>query len=152
MLKALWYLSMAIFFVTLLFTYSALSDLVEINDELAMSVSRDNLFYLTLGFFIFSNLVCYLGAQVVLKLMARRDNFNNVDLASFAARFISWFFSLGFALNAFFICLMIFMNFQNRLDPTETNFYSFLVYLAPMFILASVFYLLFIFATRTRAA
>ena len=114
LLKAIWFLSMLVTLVALLFVYASLPQEVLVQDdtEARVAISNEVFFYLAMALIAVSNALVFVIAKVFK---------TNEDLRA-------WFFGLIITLNIFFIIGMNFISLYNSEEKFDYDRIAVIIY------------------------
>lgn len=148
--KLLWVFTAIIFFAALVLSYAFLPDRVGVladADGIANEfVSKETFFYSALAIFVVINLLgsVFLGVLTAVP-SASGFYFRSED---FKESITSWFSTFVGIINVFLITATLYVSlFNNQGDYTISDF-NFLIYIAPLLLAASLFWLVIIIARR----
>lgn len=145
-----WVFTFIAFFAALAFCYAFLPESVGIHadykgvaDEF---VSRDTFFYTGLAAFVISNIIFLFLVRVMDSVPATSGFYfkNN----SFKENITSWFGGLASVVNIFLFFAVTYITLFNNQDAYHVSQFNFLVYIAPILAVFSLFWLVFIFFSR----
>jgi hypothetical protein len=148
--RFLWVLTAVVFFAALVLSYAFLPDRVGIladAEGIANEfVSKETFFYSALASFIVVNLLGSVFIGVMNAVPSTSGLYFHSE--SFKESTTSWFSSFFAIINVFLITATLYVSlFNNQGDYTIFEF-SFLIYMAPLLLSASLFWLVFIIARR----
>ena len=148
--RLIWVLTAVVFFAALVLSYAFLPDRVGIladAEGIANEfVSKETFFYSALAIFVVTNLM----GSVFIGVMNAVPSTSGLYFHSenFKESTTSWFSSFFAIINVFLITATLYVSlFNNQGDYTISEF-NFLIYIAPLLLAASLFWLVFIVARR----
>ncbi|HKZ39156.1 MAG TPA: hypothetical protein VJ184_15945 [Chryseolinea sp.] len=114
LLKGLWFLSMFVALIVLLYIYAGLPQTVVVQEEdgVAVSLSNDGFFYILMALLVIANVLTFIMAKLFKE----------------AKDFRAWFYGLIASINLFFIIGMNLISLYNSGERFEYERIEFVIY------------------------
>lgn len=145
--KAFYFITAILFIVTFLYIYAALPESVayELNESgsLLKGMSRDSLFFVSMGIFVGLNLILVIPAKMVENQVLGRTKTLFKTGSSFRESLLIWVYSFGGIINLNLILLVFYILRINNFGGNESSGFDILYYFIP-FLLAGWVVALFI--------
>jgi hypothetical protein len=122
--KAFWYISIILFLATLFYFYAGLAerDTFSGNSLIIKEFSKDELFYMAIGAFLISNIICF----ALTKALAM-----SLSQSPMTTAFIGGTYGFAASVNFFYCSTLLVLLFFER----QANNLYYLVYVGPVFFL-----------------
>ncbi len=117
-LKAVWFVSVLVYMVVLMYVYAGLPEEVEVlqGGNMYMLVGREAFFYMFLGLSALTNFLVY--------------SYYRIRKYSGEEGLLIWIFGLGLSLNFFYMTSMNFINLYNSPERIDFSFSGYLLFAA----------------------
>ena len=114
LLKGIWFVSMMVALITLLYVYAGLPQEVVVQNEGGsnVSISNEAFFYVVMMFMAISNVMVF----VISKVFQREGDFR------------AWFYGLIMTLNIFFVVALVYISQYNSNERFDYGRVAFLIY------------------------
>jgi len=148
--KLLSRITVFIFLGILLYVYAFLPEVVNLYLDKSASggleIGKELFFYASLGVFIVSTLILsYLKKSLSLIPVNSTDSTMSVAKKSHLR---TWANSLSVVLNLFFIFTVSFVGLFHNDEHFNISYFAVIIYIGPFLMLASIFYLIYIFVSK----
>lgn len=157
LVKYFWFLSMFIFFVTLLYVYAYLPGMVGIHagpqGNADQFIDRSTFFYVCVGLFIITNMSLYVLKRLLQAIWLRNSATASTTPARMSMRedVANWLLGFAAAINIFFVLILVYLAIFNNSEDMNQGMYSPLVYGGPVLIVIFFLVLIYIFAKKRSA-
>lgn len=156
LVKFLWFFSMLIFLIALLYVYAYMPGMVGIHagpqGDADQFINRSTFFYVSIGIFLIANIAFYVLKKLLEEMWLRSSSSALVSPARMKRRadVADWLLGFAAALNFFFVLILIYLAMFNNSEDMSQGIYAPLVYGGPIMMGILFIILIFIF-TKKRA-
>ncbi|MDN4164086.1 hypothetical protein QWY31_01170 [Cytophagales bacterium LB-30] len=141
LVRALWLLSLPVFLLVFLVTYSWLPEVVSVGFKASglafVRMARDHYYYLSIAILLVTNIICFALVKLFEMMPVNTEGafsfFYQKEL--FKERLLSWMYSLMLIINMFFITAVCFIGIFNSSDSTSLFKLGVLLYVWPVMML-----------------
>lgn len=148
--KLLSRITVFIFLGILLYVYAFLPEVVSLylnkSASGVLEIGKELFFYVSLGVFIVSTLILsYLKKS--LSLIPVNTSYSTMSVAK-KSHLRTWANSLSVVFNLFFIFTVSFVGLFHNDEHFNISYFAVIIYIGPFLMLASIFYLIYIFVSK----